>query len=78
MTWHISSEVITEKSSQKIVQKSKTTPFGSYAVPSTSTSLLDVNTPWLTLADTLRTACLDYDEHNVKYIKELLAVPLTQ
>lgn len=41
------SEVITEKSLQKIAQKSKTTPVGSYAVPSISTSLLDTNTPWL-------------------------------
>ena len=41
------SEVITEKSPQKIAQKSKTTPVGSYAVPSTSTSHLDINTPWL-------------------------------
>lgn len=33
---------------------------------------------WLTLADALRTASVDYDEYKVKYIKELLSVPLTQ
>ena len=33
---------------------------------------------WLTLADTLRTASIDFDEYKVKNIKELLGVPLTQ
>ena len=53
-------------------QKSKNTPVGVLDIPDESTSTLDLNTSWLTLADTLRTASIDFDNEKLRIIKEIL------
>ena len=69
----LESMVRTEKTQEENAPKSKNTPVGVLAIPDESTSNLDLNTSWLTLADTLRTACLDFDKSNLNEIKAILA-----
>lgn len=65
MPWYPVSVSVNCKINQKRLQLNLLQPFSSLVSDSKSQN-------WLTLADALRTASVDYDEYKLKFIKEVL------